>query len=165
MLIPLVLGAGALYALYKYSTKSTLVDSIPVPTASGYAPAPANTSGIKYPQASTVMNPDDSYTKAQVIRYQNAQPMPTGKYYQPVDGDLASIVSLRFDSDTDDKGKLLPTKTNATALWYADLGKLNGFLGLSDLGAWLKAKKPLHLPAGSADKGSRPGAMGAITGG
>jgi hypothetical protein len=162
MLLPLLAAGAALFGLYEYDKKkkaAALQAQLSTPPAGYQAPA----AGITYPQATTVLDPSHQSTQASVIRYQAAQPMPSGKYYTPADGDIASIVSLRFDPETDNRGKLLPGKTGNT--WMADLGKLNGFLALSDLGPWVKQKKPLHLPASATDKGPRAGATGSISGG
>ncbi len=62
--------------------------------------------------------------------------------------------------------------TNTTALCVMrkmkfslyDLGKLNGFVTLSDIDRWVKAKKPLMLPMGGWNDvaGPVPHAMGTI---
>ena len=159
MIIPLALGAAALYGLYKYDQKKKMTAALNTPApASGAAP-----SGYQYPTATSESNPNDPYIQGAVVRFQKAQPTPTGKWYQPVDGDLASIVSLRFDPETDASGKLLPGISPPQAMWGANLGKLNGFLSFSDLAKLIAAKKPIHLPAEATDKGARFGANGAIT--
>jgi hypothetical protein len=164
MIIPIAIGAAALYGYYMYDKKkkeTALAQTMAAPpTPAGYAPNPP-AAGIQYPQAVSQSNPNSYSTQQQVIRYQAAQPMPTGKYYQPADGDLTSIVALRFDPETDASGKLLPGV--APGRFLAELGKLNGFLTSGDFNSWVKAKKPLHLPAYATDKGARQYASGAVT--
>ena len=158
MLIPLGLGALALYGYYRYDKQKKMAAAL---NAAPPAGSPAASAGYQYPAATSQGDPNSPTTQAQILRFQAAAPVPTGKYYQPADGDLSSIVSLRFDPETDANGKLIPGVKPGQFL--AELGKLNGFLTSGDFTRWINAKKALHLPAYATDKGARQYASGPVT--
>jgi hypothetical protein len=178
MIVP-ILAAGAAIAAYLYSKRTHTVapDAPAAPPPAGYAASPPAAASYAYPPATTQTNPKD--IPADVIRYQAAQPVPSGVYYYPAPGDLWPIVSGRLQGatatmltsaapgdraalqqflyETDKAGK-------AGAVLLANLGKLNGFVSFGDYNAWMKSGKPLHLPAGMYVDHSGPvkGAMGTI---
>jgi hypothetical protein len=120
--------------------------------------------GTSYPPATTQTDP--SKMAGTVIAYQAATPVDSGKMYYPASGDLWPIVQARLGGTP--KARIMDPKNNKSIplsiLSGADVGKLNGILSLADFDAWLKAGKPLKLPAGGWNDVSGPvqNAMGSI---
>lgn len=139
-------------------------------TAIQYVKPPQGQGDVPYPPATTQTDPSSLAGKNAVIKYQAAQPIPSGMSYYPAPDDVSLVVSARLGGTS--AARLTGGGAYAKAhpedvlkqLPLEQLGKLNGFVSLSDFAEWVKAGKPLALPQGGFNdvSGPVPNAKGTI---